>query len=174
MHGIGSAFTCQIFRTHRSFTTHGNERSLKVPSPFQLISLRIRVYDAIRDNSSKRYTSSTALQGMCAGSIVNQTSAQVSSILLSEMCIIGAAEQEWAPLRRKYNLFLPRHFNQNQSNLHAPSSHPASCPSQRQKRYRSQKGVPSRLAFRNSRELMNHFSHGISHFSQKTNASLGP
>jgi len=36
------------------------------------------------------------------------------------MRIIGAAEQEWAPLRRKYNLFLSRHFNQYQSDLHAP------------------------------------------------------
>lgn len=36
------------------------------------------------------------------------------------MRIIGAAEQEWVPLRHKYNLFLSRHFNQNQSNVHAP------------------------------------------------------
>jgi hypothetical protein len=36
------------------------------------------------------------------------------------MRIIGAAEQEWAPLRRKYNFFLSRHLNQNQSNLRAP------------------------------------------------------
>ncbi|KAI4171670.1 MAG: hypothetical protein LQ343_004063 [Gyalolechia ehrenbergii] len=43
---------------------------------------------------------------------VNQTSAQVSPLPLSQMPIIGEAHQQWAPLRRKYNLYL---FHQSQN-----------------------------------------------------------
>ena len=56
-------------------------------------------------------SSSTALQGITPGSLtaeVNQTSAQVSPLALSDMRVIGEAQQQWAPLRRKYNLFLFR------------------------------------------------------------------
>lgn len=37
---------------------------------------------------------------------VNPASAQASQLPLTEMHIIGEAQQRWAPLRRKYNLFL--------------------------------------------------------------------
>lgn len=37
---------------------------------------------------------------------VNQRAAQVSAHSLSQMPIIGEVHQQWAPLRRKYNLFL--------------------------------------------------------------------
>lgn len=39
---------------------------------------------------------------------VNQESAQVSNLDLADMRMIGEAQQQWAPLRRKYNLFLYR------------------------------------------------------------------
>ncbi|KNG47760.1 scramblase family protein [Stemphylium lycopersici] len=112
-HGIGNAVARQMFKTHRSFTTHVFDRDekeiLRFHRPFSWISSRIRVYDAVGQHGGA-YTSSTSLQGTSAASIANQTSANVSSLLLQDMRIIGASEQEWAPLRRKYNLFLARNL----------------------------------------------------------------
>ncbi len=54
------------------------------------------------------HSSSTALQNPTTGSLsttVCQTPAQISPLALSDMRIIGESQQEWAPLRRKYNLF---------------------------------------------------------------------
>lgn len=114
-HGIGNAVARQMFRTHRSFTTHVFDRQekevLRFHRPFSWINSRIRVYDALGDGSS--YTTSSSLQGTSANSIVNQTSANVSSLPLQDMRIIGSAEQEWAPLRRKYNMFLARSLEDN-------------------------------------------------------------
>ncbi|USP72939.1 scramblase family protein [Curvularia clavata] len=113
-HGIGNAVARQMFKTHRSFTTHVFDRDekevLRFHRPFSWISSRIRVYDAVGHNGGA-YTSSASLQGTSAASIANQTSANVSSLPLQDMRIIGAAEQEWAPLRRKYNLFLARNLD---------------------------------------------------------------
>jgi hypothetical protein len=113
-HGIGTALTRQLFKTHRSFTTHVFDREekevLRFHRPFSWISSRIRVYDAVGKDGGA-YTHSVALQGTSAQSVVNQTSASVSTLSPSEMRIIGSAEQEWAPLRRKYNLFLARELN---------------------------------------------------------------
>jgi len=110
-HGMGNAMARQMFKTHRSFMTHVFDREekeiLRFHRPFSWINSRIRVYDAVAKDGAA-YTSSNSLQGTSPGSIVNQTSAHVSSLALGEMRIIGSAEQEWAPLRRKYNLFLAR------------------------------------------------------------------
>jgi hypothetical protein len=110
-HGIGNAVARQMFKTHRSFTTHVFDREekeiLRFHRPFSWINSRIRVYDAVGQGEGA-YTGSTSLQGTSMGSIANQTSANVSSLALQDMRIIGAAEQEWAPLRRKYNLYLAR------------------------------------------------------------------
>ncbi|KAF2865710.1 Scramblase-domain-containing protein [Massariosphaeria phaeospora] len=110
-HGMGNAVARQMFKTHRSFTTHVFDREekeiLRFHRPFSWISSRIRIYDAVGKDGGA-YGASTALQGTSTGSIVSQTSAGVSSIPSSEMRIIGSAEQEWAPLRRKYNMFLAR------------------------------------------------------------------
>ncbi|ORY03317.1 Scramblase-domain-containing protein [Clohesyomyces aquaticus] len=124
-HGLGNAVARQMFRTHRSFTTHVFDREerevLRFHRPFSWISSRIRVYDAIpTDNGG--YTSSIALQGTSPGSITQNTSANVSSLPLSDMRIIGSAEQEWAPLRRKYNLFLARQLEAAQPNAPQLSS----------------------------------------------------
>lgn len=109
-HGLGSAMARQMFKTHRSFTTHVFDRDekevLRFHRPFSWINSRIRVYDAVGDGSA--YTSSTELHGTSTANLVNQTNASVSSMDLGNMRIIGATEQEWAPLRRKYNMFLAR------------------------------------------------------------------
>ena len=59
-------------------------------------------------NSSISYSQTTALQDTSAISVKDDSSAQASSLKLSEMRIIGLAQQQWAPLRRKYDLFLSR------------------------------------------------------------------
>lgn len=116
-HGIGNAVARQMFKTHRSFTTHVFDRDekeiLRFHRPFSWISSRIRVYDAVGRDGAAAYTSSNSLQGTSAPSIVNQTSASVSGLALQDMRIIGAAEQEWAPLRRKYNLFVARSLDED-------------------------------------------------------------
>ncbi|KAH8731988.1 Scramblase-domain-containing protein [Phaeosphaeriaceae sp. PMI808] len=113
-HGIGNAMARQMLKTHRSFTTHVFDKDekevLRFHRPFSWINSNIRVYDAV-GQSGGSYTSSAALQGKSAGSIVNQTSTNVSSVALTDMRIIGSAEQEWAPLRRKYNMFLARNLD---------------------------------------------------------------
>lgn len=111
-HGLGSAMARQMFKTHRSFTTHVFDREekevLRFHRPFSWINSRIRVYDAVGDGSA--YTSSSELHGTSTANLVNQTNANVSSLDLGDMRIIGATEQEWAPLRRKYNMFLARNL----------------------------------------------------------------
>jgi hypothetical protein len=113
-HGMGSAVARQMFKTHRSFTTHVFDREekeiLRFHRPFSWINSRIRIYDAVGKDAAA-YMPSTELQGTSTSSVVGQTSASVSSLPLSDMRIIGSAEQEWAPLRRKYNLFLARQMD---------------------------------------------------------------
>ncbi|KAF2649741.1 Scramblase-domain-containing protein [Lophiostoma macrostomum CBS 122681] len=113
-HGVGTAVARQMFKTHRSFTTHVFDKEekevLRFHRPFSYINSRIRVYDAV-GNGDSDYANSVALQGTSAGSVVSQTSASVSQLSLSDMRIIGSAEQEWGLLRRKYNLFLARHLD---------------------------------------------------------------
>lgn len=123
--GLGSALKRQAFRTHRSFTTHvfdKNEKEvLRFHRPFSFINSAIRVYDAV-DPSSSSYGTSSALQGLSTNSIVtqNQMPAQISQTPLSEMRVIGEAQQSWAPLRRKYNLFLSRPLYEEPLNPDAP------------------------------------------------------
>ncbi|KAF2220578.1 Scramblase, partial [Elsinoe ampelina] len=84
-HGFGRAIVRQMARTHRSFTAHifdiSGREILRIHRPFAWINSRIRIYDPITSTST---------------------------IPLSDMRIIGEAQQEWAPLRRKYNLFAYR------------------------------------------------------------------
>lgn len=114
-HGLGNAMARQMFRTHRSFTTHVFDREerevLRFHRPFSWISSRIRIYDAVSKDGAM-YAHSHTLQGTSTQSVVNQTSASISNLPLNEMRIIGSAEQEWAPLRRKYNLFLARDLDE--------------------------------------------------------------
>ena len=112
-HGLGNAMARQMFKTHRSFTTHVFDREekevLRFHRPFSWINSRIRVYDAVGKHGGA-YTSSTQLHGTSTASVVNQTNSNVSSLDVGDMRIIGATEQEWAPLRRKYNMFLARNL----------------------------------------------------------------
>ncbi|KAL1644461.1 hypothetical protein SLS58_004375 [Diplodia intermedia] len=120
--GFGGTMARQMFKTHRSFTTHvfdKNEREvLRFHRPFSWINSKIRIYDCI-NGTDEQYASSDALNGTSVTSLVSQTSAQVSPLPLSAMRIIGETQQQWAPLRRKYNLFLAR----DSSTIHSLDSH---------------------------------------------------
>ncbi|KAF2096078.1 Scramblase-domain-containing protein [Rhizodiscina lignyota] len=110
-HGMGNMMARQMLRTHRSFTTHVFDRNetevLRFHRPLSWISSRIKVYDAV-DVDGSGLESSSALQGVSTGSISNNASSHISSLPMSSMRLIGEAQQQWAPLRRKYNLFLHR------------------------------------------------------------------
>lgn len=109
-HGMGSSMARQVFKTHRSFTTHIFDRYerevLRIHRPFAYINSKIRIYDPVPEGGYGELETSTALQGTSASSVVNQGAvAQISPLKLEEMRIIGEAQQRWAPLRRKYDLF---------------------------------------------------------------------
>ena len=130
-HGIGNAMARQMLKTHRSFTTHVFDKEekevLRFHRPFSWINSTIRVYDAIGKDAAT-YTSSDSLQGTSTGSITGQTSANISSIPLQDMRIIGAAEQEWAPLRRKYNMYLARNLEDDPAAPNTPQIAPGNLP----------------------------------------------
>ncbi|KAI9676343.1 MAG: Phospholipid scramblase 3 [Caeruleum heppii] len=110
--GMGNMMARQWFRTHRSFTTHVFDKHenevLRFHRPFSWISSRIRVYDPV-DPASGAHSSSTDLQKVAPGvpsTEAGAPTANISPLALSDMQIIGESQQQWAPLRRKYNLFL--------------------------------------------------------------------
>ncbi|PWY86402.1 hypothetical protein BO94DRAFT_535555 [Aspergillus sclerotioniger CBS 115572] len=112
--GMGNMMARQTFRTHRSFVTHVFDKHenevLRFHRPFAWINSRIRVYDPL-DVATGVHSSSTALQTNSAGSLVQtagDSNTRVSSLGLDDMRVIGEAQQQWAPLRRKYNLFTYR------------------------------------------------------------------
>lgn len=75
--------------------------------PFSYISSRIRVYDPL-DIAGKADSSSTTLQTVSPGHLVQasgESNAKVSPLGIEDMRVVGEAQQQWAPLRRKYNLF---------------------------------------------------------------------
>ncbi|KAJ9316677.1 hypothetical protein DTO271D3_3184 [Paecilomyces variotii] len=110
--GMGNMMARQWFRTHRSFVTHVFDKYenevLRFHRPFSWVNSHIRVYDPL-ELADAAYSSSTALQNNQPGSLAPVTggsNARVSPLGVDEMRIIGEAQQQWAPLRRKYNLFL--------------------------------------------------------------------
>jgi hypothetical protein len=108
--GLGKSMARQVFKTHRSFTTHIFDRYerevLRIHRPFAYINSKIRIYDPVPEGGYGELETSTALQGTSASSVVDQSAvAQISPLQLDEMRIIGEAQQRWAPLRRKYDLF---------------------------------------------------------------------
>ncbi|KAL9101749.1 MAG: hypothetical protein Q9163_003025 [Psora crenata] len=112
--GMGSMFKRQMFSTHRSFTTHVFDRFgkevLRFHRPFSWISSRIGIYDPLKPEEYAP-SSSTAVSPITPGGLttdINQDAIRVSPLPLSEMRIIGEAQQQWAPLRRKYDLFVHR------------------------------------------------------------------
>ncbi|KAL2810211.1 Scramblase-domain-containing protein [Aspergillus granulosus] len=113
--GMANMMARQWFRTHRSFVTHVFDRHenevLRFHRPFSWINSRIKVYDPL-DPASSSYSPSTALQTNIPGSLTPATdgsNARVSPLGLDQMRVIGEAQQQWAPLRRKYNLFTYHH-----------------------------------------------------------------
>ncbi|KAE8345957.1 hypothetical protein BDV24DRAFT_90530 [Aspergillus arachidicola] len=113
--GMTNMMARQWFRTHRSFVTHVFDRHenevLRFHRPFSWINSRIRVYDPL-DVARNASSSSTSLQNVQSGSLIQATgysNARVSSLELDDMRVIGEAQQQWAPLRRKYNLFTYHH-----------------------------------------------------------------
>ncbi|KAL9631858.1 MAG: hypothetical protein Q9164_005664, partial [Protoblastenia rupestris] len=78
--------------------------------PFAWISSRIGVYDPLGPEDYAP-SSSTAISPIVSGGLstdIDQDAVRVSPLSLSDMRIIGEAQQQWAPLRRKYNLFIHR------------------------------------------------------------------
>ena len=109
-HGLGNAIARQAFRTHRSFTAHifdtDQREILRIHRPFSWISSRIRIYDPCSQPESDAHASPSPPQGATVPSVIDPVAAaHVSSAPLSDMRIVGEAQQQWAPLRRKYNLF---------------------------------------------------------------------
>lgn len=107
--GIAKTMGRQWFRTHRSFMVHvfgrDGQEVLRFHRPFSWINTRIRVYDPVELASGLTTSSSTDIvkSSAVADVVMNQ---QISNLKLEEMKVIGEAQSEWAPLRRKYNLFL--------------------------------------------------------------------
>ena len=95
----GNMLKRQMFKTHRAFTVHVFDRQerevLRITRPFTWINSRIGVYDA--------WSADPTLSMADGGAM-----AQVNSRQTSDMRVIGEVQQQWAPLRRKYNLFLNR------------------------------------------------------------------
>ncbi|KAL4801575.1 Scramblase-domain-containing protein [Aspergillus unguis] len=113
--GMGNMMARQWFNTHRSFVTHVFDRHenevLRFHRPFSWINSRIRVYDPVDVNSSS-FSSSTAVQSSSPSALAqaaDASNARLSSLGLDQMRVIGEAQQQWAPLRRKYNLFTYHH-----------------------------------------------------------------
>ncbi|KAL8828182.1 MAG: hypothetical protein Q9170_006712 [Blastenia crenularia] len=120
---MGKTMARQMFSTHRSFTAHvfdNHEKEvLRFHRPFSWISSRIGVYDPVEIATGPPSTSKAMITS-APGSLstqVDQTSAQISPLSLGRMRVIGEAQQQWAPLRRKYNLFLFHQSPNTEANL---------------------------------------------------------
>ncbi|KAJ9604853.1 hypothetical protein H2200_010968 [Cladophialophora chaetospira] len=104
--GIGHSMKRQFLNTHRAFTTHVFDRNsrevLRFHRPFSWINTRIRVYDPWNTPSFEA-SASTQL----AESNPDLTpQPQLSPVPLEAMRVIGETHSQWAPLRRKYDLFI--------------------------------------------------------------------
>ena len=83
------------------------------------------------EESNRSPSSSTTIAKVDPGSLtteVNPDMAQVSRLALEDMRIIGEAQQQWAPLRRKYNLFVHRQTQDFGATSGAPQYSPANRP----------------------------------------------
>lgn len=78
---------------------------LRFHRPFSWINTRIRVYDPVELATGLKTSKATDVVQSNAVQDAG-TNQQISSLKLDEMRVIGEAQSEWAPLRRKYNLFL--------------------------------------------------------------------
>jgi hypothetical protein len=121
-HGMGQSMARQLFRTHRSFTTHIFDKQqrevLRIHRPFSYINSRIKIYDPVPPGGfavteTQAATTPVVAQEPAAmsTSIMDHsvdaalTAPQTSLLKLEDMRIIGESQQQWAAFRRKYNLF---------------------------------------------------------------------
>ncbi|KAJ5470596.1 hypothetical protein N7530_007953 [Penicillium desertorum] len=109
--GLANTMARQWLHTHRSFVTHVFDRQenevLRFNRPFSWINSQIHVYDPL-DQTPNASSASTSIQSTTPGSLIEpgtRSSARISPLGLGQMRVIGEAQQQWAPLRRKYNLF---------------------------------------------------------------------
>jgi hypothetical protein len=96
----------QWLKTHRAFTTnvfdkHGKE-VLRFHRPFSWFVTHIRVYDPSEPDS--KWSPSTSDSSLSSDASTGMQ--QISHMPLDAMRVVGEAVSEWAPLRRKYNLFV--------------------------------------------------------------------
>ncbi|KIX09322.1 uncharacterized protein Z518_00401 [Rhinocladiella mackenziei CBS 650.93] len=105
---LGNRIRRQMFTTHRAFTTHVFDRDakevLRFDRPFSWINTRIRVYDPLGTSSSGQTSPFTSVSPKSDPELA--VGHQVSPLPLDAMRVIGEAHSQWAPLRRKYDLFL--------------------------------------------------------------------
>lgn len=87
--------------------------------PFSVINSRLRIYDPLEPASwhplasgSHVSTSNATIPG------ATDQSAETSTLPISDMRIIGEVQSQWAPLKRKYNLFL---YHQTPGETSAPT-----------------------------------------------------
>ncbi|EXJ60824.1 hypothetical protein A1O7_04977 [Cladophialophora yegresii CBS 114405] len=110
--GISHTMRRQFFNTHRAFTTHVFDRNsrevLRFYRPFSWINTRIRVYDPWDTQSNFETSTSTKLAQSNADSTLPP---QISPVPLENMRVIGETQSQWAPLRRKYDLFLSHNLS---------------------------------------------------------------
>lgn len=132
--GMGNMMARQMFSTHRSFTTHVFDRQgkevLRFHRPFSWISSRIGIYDPVEESNSSP-SSSPTVANADPGSLtteVNPDTAQISRLALGDMRIIGEARQQWAPLRRKYNLYVHHQSQDSGATSGSPQYSPANQP----------------------------------------------
>lgn len=89
----------QWFKTNRAITTHifnrHSQEALRFHRPFSRTNARIRVCDAIEPNL--RFPGANGNSG---------PQPRVSGLSHEAMPIIGEVHLQWAPMRRKYNLFI--------------------------------------------------------------------
>ena len=98
--------------------------------PFSWISSRIGIYDPVEESNSSP-SSSMTVANVDRGSLtteVNPDIAQISRLALGDMRIIGEARQEWAPLRRKYNLYVHGQSQDSGATSASPQYTPANQP----------------------------------------------
>ena len=102
--GFAKTMGRQWFRTHRAFTTNVFNRSgqevLRFHRPFSWINTRIKVFDPVELNTNLQTSTATELQ---TDVLPEQ---RLSGLKTEEMRVVGEVQSEWAPLRRKYDLFL--------------------------------------------------------------------
>lgn len=113
--GVVDAIERQVLRTHREFTTHVFDRNqkevLRFHRPVTWVYSRIRVFDALNPRPDLEYSPETSVaKGVkTTPSVVYQEgAADISPMRISEMRVIGEAQQDYTFFNRKYNLFLYR------------------------------------------------------------------